>query len=73
MRVTYAAVHLRRMSTGKHLFAVDPGDGATEYVEIPLRAANEPVGFGGPVKSRPLPEQTFAFGEKVNLTVESVE
>lgn len=73
IRLVYPGVYLRRMTSGKHLVAVDPGDGATEYLEIPVAREPVDVGFSSRERHRPRDGQDFAFGEKVNIAIEAVE
>lgn len=69
----YSAVFLRKQQNNTHLFAVDPGDGQVQYIEVPLQRARVNVGPEARAKWHNRPDQAYTFGERVNLRVERVE
>lgn len=73
MILKYRAVFLRRNNRTHHLFAVDPGNGSTEYVEIPLATEQVEVGLNSRTKHHQRQDQTFEFGQRVDLTIETVD
>lgn len=72
---TYAAVFLRRLpNNNTDLFAIDPGDGTSVYVEVPIARERIEVGLSARSKWHNRNEEPrYRFGEKVNLRVERVE
>lgn len=71
MGVTYRGVYLRRQDSGEHVFAIDPGNGAVDYITMPapVRAT---IVHGGAKSVDHKQKLPFQFGDKVNLTIEKV-
>lgn len=67
--IQHDAIYLRRMSSGKHLVAIDVAKEGPVYLEIPPLEESVDIMFGAQQKTVQR-HPDFQFGERLRLTLE---